>query len=131
MTPTGRLSRRVPEAEACFVEQRLIHDATTANPDLKNSHNTRFVNNLEIPGVLNSPQGQPGEAVKGLNLLGRCQIVVHQTTRDHTLARRGLQYSLEVLANVFSQTYWHGIRNLRVLGQVSVEDAARRIARAA
>ena len=68
MTPTGKLSKRVPEAEARFVEQRLIHDATNANPELKNSHNTRFVKNLEIPGVLNSPQGQPSEAVKGLKV---------------------------------------------------------------
>ena len=67
-TTTGKLSRRVAEAEARFVEQRLIDDANKANPQLKNSHNTRFVRNLEIPGVMNSPRGQPSDAVQALKV---------------------------------------------------------------
>ena len=68
MTPTGRLAKSVPKEEADFVERKLIHDATNANPQLKNSHNTRFVMALEIPGVLNSPQGMPSDAVKDLKV---------------------------------------------------------------
>ena len=72
VTPSGRLSKQVPEEEANFVEQRLISDATNANPQLKNSHNTKLVKTLVIPGVLNSPRGAPSEAVKCLKAaLGR------------------------------------------------------------
>ena len=68
VTPTGRLSKSVQKNEANFVERKLIHDATNANSELKNIHNARFVKNLEIPGVLNSPKGKPSDAVQSLKV---------------------------------------------------------------
>ena len=68
MTPTGRLSRSVSKREADFVERKLIHDATNANSKLKNVHNATLVRTLEIPGVLNTPQGAPSDAVKSLRV---------------------------------------------------------------
>ncbi len=68
VTPTGKLSKSVQKNEADFVERKLIHDATNANSELKNIHNAKFVRNVEIPGVLNSPQGKPSDAVKSLKV---------------------------------------------------------------
>lgn len=68
LTPTGRLAKRLEEKEADFVERKLIHDATIVNPELKNSHHTRFVKTLSIPGLLNNPQGKPSDAVNRLRL---------------------------------------------------------------
>ena len=68
VTPTGKLSKSMPKNEANFIERKLIHDATNANPELKNIQNATFVRTLEIPGVLNSPKGQPSDAVKRLKV---------------------------------------------------------------
>ena len=64
MTPAGKLSKNIRQDEADFVERLLIHEATNANAQLKNTKNTRFLKTVEIPGVLNSPSGMPSEAVR-------------------------------------------------------------------
>ena len=68
MTPSGKPSKNTPVQEANFVEQKLIHDAANANPDLKNIKNTKFVRTLVIPGVLNTPRGKPSDSVKSLKV---------------------------------------------------------------
>ena len=64
LTDKGKLSKSVPKDEADFVERQLIRVAWNANAQLKNIANTRFLETLQVPGVLNSPPGAPTEAVK-------------------------------------------------------------------
>ena len=64
----GKLAPSVEKKEADFVERQLIRVAWNANPQLKNIANTRFLETLQIPGLLNSPRGVPTEAVKNLKI---------------------------------------------------------------
>ncbi len=55
-----KLSKTLPVKEADFVEQLLISSALSANSDLVNTKNTRYIKKIKIPGLLNSPPGNPG-----------------------------------------------------------------------
>ncbi len=66
-----KLSKTLPPKEADFVEQLLISQALSANPNLVNTKNTRYIKDIKIPGVLNSPKGKPSVGAKLLkSLLG-------------------------------------------------------------
>lgn len=67
-TPNGKLAKgNLDKSEADFVEQLLISHALSKNSDLTNKKNTVFLKGLRIPGVLNSPKGQPGPGSKLLS----------------------------------------------------------------
>ena len=54
--------------EADFVEQHLIAHALSKNNDLMNKKDTKFLRDLRIPGVLNSPKGKPSVGASLLRL---------------------------------------------------------------
>ena len=58
LTDQRKISKRqLPRVEADFVEQLLIGHALSANKGLINKKNTKFLKELRVPGVLNSPPG--------------------------------------------------------------------------
>ena len=59
LTPGDRFTKTLSESEANFVEQHLISLALRNNPELKNTKNTKLVKSVQIPGILNNPQGAP------------------------------------------------------------------------
>ncbi len=59
LTPGDRFTKTLSESEANFVEQHLISLSLRNNPELKNIRNTKLVKSIQIPGILNSPQGAP------------------------------------------------------------------------
>ena len=59
-TPKEKLSKTLPVQEANFVEQFLISRALSKNNDLMNKRDTKLLRELKVPGVLNSPPGNPG-----------------------------------------------------------------------
>ena len=70
-TPKGKFSKNLNVKEADFVEQLFITHALSKNNDLMNKKDTRFLRDLQIPGVLNSPKGKPSVGAKLLkSLLG-------------------------------------------------------------
>ena len=54
----------LPVREADFVEHYLIGLALWDNPNLKNVKNTSFYKTVRLPGVLNSPKGQPSAGAR-------------------------------------------------------------------
>ncbi len=68
-TPRGALSNRVPlPGELDFVEKMLISHALEQNSELRNVRDTRYLRNLTLPGVLNTPAGGPARTVQDLKV---------------------------------------------------------------
>lgn len=53
-------------ADICFLETFLIASAIAKNPRLKNVQMTKMLRNTKVPGLLNSPIGQPSASVAQL-----------------------------------------------------------------
>jgi hypothetical protein len=60
-TPTGRFAKpsQNSHSDIEFLETLMFGVALNRNPDLRNSKNTRFLKNIVVPGILNSPQRPP------------------------------------------------------------------------
>ena len=52
-----------------FLEKILIGTAAQRNPELLNVRNTKFYRELVVPGLFNSPMGQPKKNVKAFKSL--------------------------------------------------------------
>ena len=64
-TPSkGKLAKSLQREEANFVEQLLISRALSKNPRLANVKNTKYSQELILPGVLNNPKGYPSPGAK-------------------------------------------------------------------
>lgn len=64
--PTGTKNGH---GDISFLEQHLIGKALNRNSDLCNIKSTKLYSELVVPGVFNSPQGNPGGAAKQLKVL--------------------------------------------------------------
>ena len=67
-TSGNRMSKTISLDEANFVEKYIISLSLERNSSLRNTNNTRFLRNLQIPGALNNPAGRPST---GATLLKR------------------------------------------------------------
>lgn len=72
-TPSDRFSKPSPNSQKDveFLEKFMFGVALIRNASLRNSKNTKFLKSMVVPGILNSPQGQPRVTDKALrNVLG-------------------------------------------------------------
>lgn len=60
VTARGRFCAPQSAEDVHFLEQFLISLALRRNPELKNRARTRLLCNLVVPGLINSPRGNPG-----------------------------------------------------------------------
>lgn len=73
LTPNGKLSKPTRNAydDIEFLETMLIGVAIEENPELTNLQKTKYLREMRVPGVINSPQARPTRAVADLrNALG-------------------------------------------------------------
>lgn len=59
MTPGGKFSASMPANEGKFLESMLIGMALRRNKALANVTHTKFLQQLRVPGLVNSTQGGP------------------------------------------------------------------------
>ena len=72
-TPLGQFAKpsRNSHKDIEFLEKFIFARALNRNPKLLNTKNTRFLKNLRVPGVLNSPKGRPTESVHAMKAVLR------------------------------------------------------------
>lgn len=60
-TPTGRFAKpsKNSHGDIEFLETFMFGVALNRNPQLRNSKNTKFLKNIVVPGVVNTPQRPP------------------------------------------------------------------------
>lgn len=59
MTPGGRFSSVAPQSEVEFLENFLIGAALQVNESLKNRAQTKFLQEMHVPGLINPRRGTP------------------------------------------------------------------------
>ena len=66
-TGKGKISRgSIPKAEADFLEKMLIGMALGQNSRLLNKKDTKYLREIRVPGLVNSPPGPPSSAARSL-----------------------------------------------------------------
>lgn len=67
-TPTGRLAKpsKNGHSDIRFLENILIGIGVAKNPDILNAKGTKFLREMVVPGVINSPRAAPTTEVKVL-----------------------------------------------------------------
>ncbi len=66
-TRKGKISKgSVPQAEADFLEKMLIGMALGQNSKLRNKRDTKYLREIRVPGLVNSPPGPPSSATRSL-----------------------------------------------------------------
>ena len=67
-TPTGRFSKpsQRSHSDIEFLETFMFGVALNRNASLRNSKNTKFLKNIVVPGVVNSPQRKPTTTERSL-----------------------------------------------------------------
>lgn len=77
LTPTDRFAKASDKKGAHkdieYLERHLISLCLGRNPDLKNVRDTKLSRGIVVPGLINSPPGQPSAGVRSFKrlLLGR------------------------------------------------------------
>ena len=63
-TPSGRFARPSISShkDIEFLETFIFGIALNRNKKLRNAKNTKFLKNLKVPGIINSPKGRPTES---------------------------------------------------------------------
>lgn len=67
-TPTGRFAKPSPNShpDIEFLETFMFGVALNRNGNLRNAKNTKFLKNICVPGVINSPQRKPSKPERSL-----------------------------------------------------------------
>lgn len=65
-TPKGKFAKpgRTQQKDIDFLETALIGAALERNPKLMNIQNTKYLREMCVPGLINSPPGKPKRSVK-------------------------------------------------------------------